>query len=453
MTFDEFFLKKRIDLKQFALADPLLYEEFRKHFEVMGEKSFDHTKKFWFNKLRRLYVPELVVKVAKVAEEDKIASQAEVLSSPVIEQQTMPVEKKSDPVSTASVAGAVKAGFRPRSITSAQSKAAEPSPENVTPAADPVSPEPAPSTQQARPGFRPRNVKTVEKTPKDESLEELKSQDGDLAETKTPGEEAKPSVKPGFKPRNIKAVQQAEEKEHPTSINAGGNTTNNESVAPAGEMEKPEATVVKPGFKPRNVKAVQQQSETPATQDDTTGEASEDKAGSDAEAITPNPAPKLGFKPRNVKAVQPQSETPTTQNDTTGEASKDKAVSDAEATKPNPAPKLGFKPRNVKAVQQQSETPTTQDDTTGEASKDKTVSDAEATKPNPAPKLGFKPRNVKVVRPPVQEADSEDVQQVSNNADHNSLEKESDPNDVPAAKPAFKLRNVKSNKTDDSNNR
>ncbi len=55
MTFEEFFQKKKIDLVQLELNEKELFEEFRAHYEVMGPKSFDHTKKFRFNKLRLKY--------------------------------------------------------------------------------------------------------------------------------------------------------------------------------------------------------------------------------------------------------------------------------------------------------------------------------------------------------------------------------------------------------------
>ena len=61
MTFEEFFIKKRIDLPALEKAEPSLFSEFNTHFNQMGEKSFDHTKKYWFNKLRRQYhlAPEI----------------------------------------------------------------------------------------------------------------------------------------------------------------------------------------------------------------------------------------------------------------------------------------------------------------------------------------------------------------------------------------------------------
>jgi hypothetical protein len=75
MTFEEFFKKKRIDLAALQSGEPGLFSEFRKHFEQMGEKSFDHTKKYWFNKLRLQYhlAPEL--KPEKVHMENQLAEQ------------------------------------------------------------------------------------------------------------------------------------------------------------------------------------------------------------------------------------------------------------------------------------------------------------------------------------------------------------------------------------------
>ncbi|MCO4293234.1 hypothetical protein NF867_10195 [Solitalea sp. MAHUQ-68] len=52
MTFEEFFTKKKIDLDALKAVKPSLYNEFKNHYEQMSEKSFDHSKKFWFNNLR-----------------------------------------------------------------------------------------------------------------------------------------------------------------------------------------------------------------------------------------------------------------------------------------------------------------------------------------------------------------------------------------------------------------
>ncbi|MDO8991494.1 MAG: hypothetical protein Q7U83_00425 [Daejeonella sp.] len=72
MTFEEFLIKKKIDAVQLKAKEQIFFSEFESHFLQMGEKSFDHSKKFWFNKLRRAYhlkeEPKPVKEEAKIAE-------------------------------------------------------------------------------------------------------------------------------------------------------------------------------------------------------------------------------------------------------------------------------------------------------------------------------------------------------------------------------------------------
>ena len=93
MTFEEFFKKKKIDLSALEAGNYTLFSEFKAHFQQMGEKSFDHSKKFWFNKLRHLFPMPLPV----------------IEEKPVIE--TMPTSKM-EPVSDTSTLP--KKGFTPR---------------------------------------------------------------------------------------------------------------------------------------------------------------------------------------------------------------------------------------------------------------------------------------------------------------------------------------------------
>lgn len=194
MTFEEFFAKKKIDLVQLEKAEPNLYTEFKSHFAAMGEKSFDHTKKFWFNKLRGQYhlapAPKAVPQI-----ETAIASQAEPLSSPTIEQ---------------------KPAFTPRFKSANISK-------NETAADEQTAPKPV-----AKPAFKPRNIpaKPVEPTAGETT-----------AELSTP-----PAKSPGFKPRNIKPTEDKSE--------AIGNNPADEQVPAITEPAPKKA----PGFKPRNIK-------------------------------------------------------------------------------------------------------------------------------------------------------------------------------------------------------
>lgn len=70
MTFEEFLIKKKINPDQLKKADQDFFNELKSHFNEMGEKSFDHSKKFWFNKLRRAHpLPEEVkIPVTEVLE-------------------------------------------------------------------------------------------------------------------------------------------------------------------------------------------------------------------------------------------------------------------------------------------------------------------------------------------------------------------------------------------------
>lgn len=55
MSFEEFLISKKINIESFRLAEPERFELLASDFEAMGEKSFDHSKKFIFNKLRLKY--------------------------------------------------------------------------------------------------------------------------------------------------------------------------------------------------------------------------------------------------------------------------------------------------------------------------------------------------------------------------------------------------------------
>jgi len=75
MTFEEFFRKKRIDLAALEKAEPALFSEFNIHYQQMGEKSFDHTKKYWFNNLRRKFLLPAEIKTEKPRIENPLAEQ------------------------------------------------------------------------------------------------------------------------------------------------------------------------------------------------------------------------------------------------------------------------------------------------------------------------------------------------------------------------------------------
>src|ERR1700748_2626338 len=88
MTFEDFFRKKKIDLAAFGKAEPVLFSEFKTHYEQMGEKSFDHTKKYWFNKLRLRFPAPVELKVEKPHIDNPIAEQT--ITESLIESSAPP---------------------------------------------------------------------------------------------------------------------------------------------------------------------------------------------------------------------------------------------------------------------------------------------------------------------------------------------------------------------------
>jgi hypothetical protein len=149
MTFEEFFKKKRIDLPALQQGEPALFSEFKTHYEQMGEKSFDHTKKYWFNKIRRQYNLPPEIKTEKPVIENQLAEQT--------------VNESLNELSTP----AQKLGFVPKFKAPAPSKPAE------TPIEEKK--EEAPATTQPKVGFTPRFKASVTKpveAPAEEKKEE-----------------------------------------------------------------------------------------------------------------------------------------------------------------------------------------------------------------------------------------------------------------------------------------
>jgi hypothetical protein len=214
MEFEEFFKKKRINLPALLQAEPALFSEFETHYARMGEKSFDHTKKYWFNKLRREYPAPVEEKTEKVKIDNPLAEQT--ITESLDEQ----------------IATAPKLGFTPKFRA-----AAVPGPEEK-PAEEKFAGE-TPAPAAPKPGFTPRFKAASMATPVDKPAERV-------AEEK-PTEEASTPVapKPGFTPRfkaaNLVKPNPGPSEEKPADI-------------PVPEIP-PVDDAPKPAYKPRfNVK-------------------------------------------------------------------------------------------------------------------------------------------------------------------------------------------------------
>jgi hypothetical protein len=225
MTFEEFFQKKKISLAALEQGEPSLFSEFKVHFEQMGEKSFDHTKKYWFNKLRLRFPTPPEIKVEKVAIANPLAEQTinETLSETPSPANvgfkprfkagaTKPAEPISTPEpipekpteNTEQTTPSTTLGFKPK-FKAGVAKSAESS-TNTEPA---PSEAPIENQEQATPkpaiGFKPKFKAGVTKTtqPVPEKTEEPK-EETPAADQSIENTEAKPAYKPRFNMKNIK---------------------------------------------------------------------------------------------------------------------------------------------------------------------------------------------------------------------------------------------------------
>jgi hypothetical protein len=222
MDFEEFFRRKKIDLVALERGEPALFSEFKIHFEQMGEKSFDHTKKYWFNKLRLRFHTPPEVKAERVAIENPLAEQT--ITESLIESSTPPPNigfkpkfkagftKPPEEVSQSKedVAPAVpppNVGFKPRFKAGVTKPADESS--NTEPAPD--TEKPAENTEQVTPppnvGFKPRFKAGVTKTT-EAAGEQPKADETPATDQPTENSEAKPAYKPRFNMKNIKPKEE-----------------------------------------------------------------------------------------------------------------------------------------------------------------------------------------------------------------------------------------------------
>ncbi len=217
LTFEDFFAKKKIDLQALKADNQELYTEFQRHYQAMGEKSFDHTKKFWFNNLRKSY---------KLNEPDSVVQKTETAG----QSATTPIS------ATLGFKSKFKSDTPPTSSS-----------ENII---DDTSEEPSTPAQENKPaGFKPRFKAGASKI---ETTSSESAQESPTIEETT----SKPS---GFKPRFKAGVTKNEN----TSADTTKQTTTDHDEA----SNKPA------GFKPRfkaGVTKITKQEEDPVAEADTT---------------------------------------------------------------------------------------------------------------------------------------------------------------------------------------
>jgi hypothetical protein len=213
MEFEEFFKKKRIDLVALKQVQSALFSEFETHFIQMGEKSFDHTKKYWFNKLRREFPLAVEPKLEKVKIDNPLAEQT--ITESLIEE----------------TAPAPKLGFTPKFRAASPSKpATEPSTEEK--------PAEATNTPAPKLGFTPKFKASAPPKPATEEAS---------AEKKPAEPVAAPAPKLGFTPKFKAATP-------PKPIDDTPPVTNPEESTPQPPAEEEASKpVYKPRFKMQNL--------------------------------------------------------------------------------------------------------------------------------------------------------------------------------------------------------
>jgi len=278
MTFEEFFIKKKIDLKALQAADGPLFEEFKAHYSAMGEKSFDHSKKFWFNKLRKsFHLAEEETVIAKPIVKQVITDTASETSSihtakpagfkprfkappTVVEDEVEAITKKEITDSAESTPDSIPTGFKPRfkaGVTKAPDAAASTSAsEETTDETTNSAPKPT--------GFKPRFKAGVTKTETSEQAQlpdtkdEIKLDNSVKTEPENSSTETQepPASKPtGFKPRFKAGITKTETSEQTQLPDTKDEIKLDNSVKTEPEnssTETQESAASKPtGFKPR----------------------------------------------------------------------------------------------------------------------------------------------------------------------------------------------------------
>ncbi|MEX8546504.1 MAG: hypothetical protein V5804_02780 [Mucilaginibacter sp.] len=245
LTFEEFFKKKRIDLQHLQQAEPGLFAEFSKHYPLMGEKSFDYTKKYWFNSLRRLYPLAEEPKAHKV-KADAI-SQTAVQGVAVAAAQNVNAAIERPKFKEDNLPELVEANVPEQDVSLAKEEKLI---IEGTSEAELATDNPQPATEAVKPTFKPRFNSKIIKKPEAEAAPVPAKEAEPAMENPQPAIEQKPAFKPRFNMQNIKKepVKTASETETKKPIPEPAPTENAE---PATEIPQPKTEEAKPVYKPR----------------------------------------------------------------------------------------------------------------------------------------------------------------------------------------------------------
>lgn len=318
LTFTEFFTKKKIDIQAIKNAKPELYQEFERDYDQMGEKSFDHSKKFWFNRLRHQFLLETI----------------EIPKSSQSESQTK--ESVSSEKSTSK-----PTGFRPKFKASSQKVPAES--QDVQENLDQVRPV---EEKKRVTGFKPR-FKSA--TPPEKNDQHLKTESADS----TPSQKAATSSKPtGFKPRFKAGVTKSEDRLVDKTETPG---TDSKGFSEGATDSKPARAPQ--GFTPR-FKSKQQTGETSDS-----GKESDSESPVEPKEETQHGSKPTGFKPRFKAGVTKPAPSAESQDENKSLENITDASSENEGTTRAASRPKGFTPRfKAKTVTEPSNSDNQQND-------------------------------------------------------------------------------------------
>ncbi|QQT27437.1 hypothetical protein [Sphingobacterium spiritivorum] len=420
MTFEEFFVKKNIDLNALQHSNSALYDEFKKHYMLMGEKSFDHTKKFWFNRLRKDYkLAEQEVGIAAVVKKTETpiapAASAGVASKPAgfrpkFKSAATPVTDNEPTAEKTAAEPRPATGFTPRFKSNTTTENTEPKEDSNT----------QPASSGAPAGFKPR-FKPGVTTTKTNTEEPVSPEKENIQETSN-----KPA---GFKPRFKAGITAPKKEQNETASPAESTATDNKetteipSAATAEDAKDTPQTPAKPlGFRPKfkagvtTVKKEQDEGTSPtesaAIDNKETTETSSAATAEDTKEAPQTPAKPLGFRPKfkagvtTVKKEQDEGTSPTESaaidNKETTETSSAATAEDTKEAPQTPAKPLGFRPKfkagvtTVKKEQDEGTSPTESaaidNKETTETSSAATAEDTKEAPQTPAKPLGFRPK-------------------------------------------------------------
>ena len=388
MLFEEFFKKKKISLDALQQGDPDLFSEFKSHYEQMGEKSFDHTKKFWFNKLRHQYPLPPEVKAEKLRAENQIAEQT------VADTLTEPSPRDQAP----------KLGFTPKFKTQGtlpdnKAAKAEAAPENEVPKEATAKP------AAYKPKFQAKNIPAK---PTDNAETSQLDEQTSISPNEPVNEQPEAPAKIGFKPRFKAGVTASK----PIEVKEELPEAKQKIEQPVAEEHKntEDTPLAKLGFKPR----FKAGATTVKPSEDSTAVVSAKEVAEQGEAISKVETPKtsnaakLGFKPRfkaGTTTVKPVESADQPEQPVVAQPQEPTVNEPESSVEPVPV-KLGFKPRfkagvtstkpaETEPVEAPIEPEVTESDKPAKDSVEKPEILATDTPPKPAYKPRFNPNMVK----------------------------------------------------------